>query len=82
MQRHHPRKRMIQYSAMFLVNREFAAYWMPAFAGMTGGNNLVRLTLRRRHRQRRLLAGKRHAGLPAVQAPYRAGDLEHLPGRT
>ena len=33
-------------------------------------------------RQRRLFGGERHAGLPAVQAPDRAGDLEHLAGRT
>ena len=38
--------------------------------------------LRRRHRQRGLLGGKRHAGLPAVQTSDRAGDLEHLAGRT
>src|SRR5882757_7872926 len=30
---HHPRKRMIQYSAPFVFNFDTAAYWMPAFAG-------------------------------------------------
>src|SRR5437899_10694541 len=33
---HHPRKRMIQYAAALVIEREFPAYWMPAFAGMTG----------------------------------------------
>jgi hypothetical protein len=39
--RHHPRKRVIQYSREVnipeksIMNREAAAYWMPAFAGMT-----------------------------------------------
>ena len=27
---------MIQYAAALVINREFPAYWMPAFAGMTG----------------------------------------------
>jgi len=26
---------MIQYAAAPVVDREFPAYWMPAFAGMT-----------------------------------------------
>jgi hypothetical protein len=26
---------MIQYAAAVLISREFADYWMPAFAGMT-----------------------------------------------
>jgi hypothetical protein len=26
---------MIQYAAASLLDREFPAYWMPAFAGMT-----------------------------------------------
>ena len=34
---HHPRKRMIQYAAASVIDREFPAYWMPAFAGMTTG---------------------------------------------
>ncbi len=38
--------------------------------------------LRRGYRKRGLLGGERHAGLPAVQTPDRAGDLEDLPGRT
>ena len=33
--RHHPRRRMIQYAAAPVVDRDFPAYWMPAFAGMT-----------------------------------------------
>src|SRR6266849_3281499 len=33
--RHHPRKRMIQYSAPFSVQFGVTTYWMPAFAGMT-----------------------------------------------
>jgi hypothetical protein len=33
--RHHPRKRVIQYSREADDNREAAAYWIPAFAGMT-----------------------------------------------
>jgi hypothetical protein len=28
---------MIQYAAATELNREFPAYWMPAFAGMTAG---------------------------------------------
>jgi hypothetical protein len=28
---------MIQYAAAVLIIREFTAYWMPAFAGMTAG---------------------------------------------
>ena len=27
---------MIQYAVALVKNREFPAYWMPAFAGMTG----------------------------------------------
>ena len=26
---------MIQYAVTLVINREFPAYWMPAFAGMT-----------------------------------------------
>jgi hypothetical protein len=26
---------MIQYAAAVVIDREFPAYWMPAFAGMT-----------------------------------------------
>jgi hypothetical protein len=33
--RHHPRKRMIQYSAPLMVFRDGGDYWIPAFAGMT-----------------------------------------------
>jgi hypothetical protein len=33
--RHHPRKRMIQYSATPKFYAAVAEYWMPAFAGMT-----------------------------------------------
>jgi hypothetical protein len=33
--RHHPRRRMIQYSAASTYFRDGAEYWMPAFAGMT-----------------------------------------------
>jgi hypothetical protein len=33
--RHHPRMRMIQYSETLVINRGGAAYWMPAFAGLT-----------------------------------------------
>jgi hypothetical protein len=28
-------ERMIQYAAAVVNDREFPAYWMPAFAGMT-----------------------------------------------
>ena len=27
---------MIQYAAASVIDRDFPAYWMPAFAGMTG----------------------------------------------
>jgi hypothetical protein len=27
---------MIQYAAAPVIDREFPAHWMPAFAGMTG----------------------------------------------
>jgi hypothetical protein len=30
---HHPRKRMIQYSAPMAFDRGFTAYWMPRFRG-------------------------------------------------
>src|ERR1700676_3221184 len=33
--RHHPRKRMIQYSEASPFNLKAAVYWIPAFAGMT-----------------------------------------------
>ena len=33
--RHRPRKLTIKYSRAPEVNREAAAYWIPAFAGMT-----------------------------------------------
>jgi hypothetical protein len=33
--RHHPRTRMIQYSVTPVLHRKVAAYWIPAFAGMT-----------------------------------------------
>ena len=33
--RHHPRTRMIQYSEAPMIDYGGAAYWMPAFAGMT-----------------------------------------------
>jgi hypothetical protein len=33
--RHHPRMRMIQYSAISVMEGSFAAYWMSAFAGTT-----------------------------------------------
>src|SRR5260370_157582 len=32
---HHPRKRMIQYSAPLKLSLNASEYWMPAFAGMT-----------------------------------------------
>jgi hypothetical protein len=32
---HHPRKRMIQYSAPLKLDPNASEYWMPAFAGMT-----------------------------------------------
>jgi hypothetical protein len=35
LRRHHPRKRMIQYSATSVMGSRVAAYWIPAFAGMT-----------------------------------------------
>ena len=38
--------------------------------------------LRDRGNQRGLLGGERHAGLPAVQAPDGACDLQHLPDGT
>ncbi len=28
---------MIQYAAASVIDRDFPAYWMPAFAGMTTG---------------------------------------------
>jgi hypothetical protein len=34
-QRHHPRKRMIQYAAAPIFYAIGSEYWMPAFAGMT-----------------------------------------------
>jgi hypothetical protein len=34
---HHPRKRVIQYSLTSVSHSKAAAYWMPAFAGMTVG---------------------------------------------
>src|SRR5438876_5706920 len=34
-QRHRPRKRTMQYSRAPVINREAAAYWIPAFASMT-----------------------------------------------
>jgi hypothetical protein len=34
---HHPRKRVIQYSLTSANYSNAAAYWMPAFAGMTVG---------------------------------------------
>src|ERR1700682_1491842 len=50
--------------------------------GLGGAAPLRGMDLRRRHRERRLRAGERHAGLSAVQAPDRAGDFEDLAGRT
>jgi hypothetical protein len=35
LRRHHPRKRMIQYSETSVMGSRVAAYWIPAFAGMT-----------------------------------------------
>ncbi len=35
LRRHHPRKRMVQYSATSGMGSRVAAYWIPAFAGMT-----------------------------------------------
>ena len=35
--RHRPRRRAIQYSEELMIIREAAAYWIPAFAGMTAG---------------------------------------------
>src|SRR4051794_436220 len=32
--RHHPRKRMIQYSRALVMDREAAAYWIPRFRGV------------------------------------------------
>ena len=39
---------MIQYSETVLIIREFTAYWMPAFAGMTGTGMGGDFPLRRR----------------------------------
>ena len=33
--RHHPRRRMIQYSETLVMSCGLTAYWMPASAGMT-----------------------------------------------
>src|ERR1700737_3734454 len=56
-------------------------------AGVAGlrrrfGHHRVAFISRRSLGQRRLLGSERHAHLPAVQTPDRAGDLQHLPGRT
>jgi hypothetical protein len=34
---------MIQYAALPMIITAASAYWMPAFAGMTGEDDLTRL---------------------------------------
>ena len=51
--RHRPRRRTIQYSEASVGSRKVAAYWIPAFAGMTAVGAPVLAISRCRHARNR-----------------------------